>query len=88
MEVWGGENLEMSFRTWMCGGSLEFIPCSNVGHVFRDGHPYNMTGEKGADDVHGRNSMRLAEAWMDDYKRLYYLFRTDLVVQFFFTIFL
>lgn len=29
-------------------------------------------------DVHGRNSMRLAEVWMDDYKRLYYMHRQDL----------
>jgi polypeptide N-acetylgalactosaminyltransferase len=64
MEVWGGENLELSFRTWMCGGSLEFLPCSHVGHVFRSGHPYNMTGEKAGEDVHGRNSMRMAEVWM------------------------
>lgn len=78
MEVWGGENLELSFRTWMCGGSLEFVPCSHVGHIFRPGHPYNMTGEKGLGDVHGRNSMRLAEVWMDDYKRLYYMHRRDL----------
>jgi hypothetical protein len=38
---------------------LEFVPCSHVGHIFRPGHPYNMTGEKGKGDVHGRNSMRL-----------------------------
>ena len=62
----------------MCGGSLEFVPCSRVGHIFRPGHPYNMTGEKGLTDVHGRNSMRLAEVWMDDYKRFYYMHRQDL----------
>ena len=64
----------------MCGGSLEFVPCSRVGHIFRPGHPYNMTGAKGKGDVHGRNSMRLAEVWMDDYKRFYYMHRHDLKV--------
>ena len=34
----------------------------------------------GKGDVHGRNSLRLAEVWMDDYKRLYYLHRPDLRV--------
>ncbi|CAJ0600292.1 unnamed protein product [Cylicocyclus nassatus] len=78
MDIWGGENLEISFRTWMCGGSIEFIPCSHVGHIFRAGHPYNMTGRGGNKDVHGTNSKRLAEVWMDEYKRLYYLHRHDL----------
>uniref|UniRef100_A0A914XRQ0 Polypeptide N-acetylgalactosaminyltransferase n=1 Tax=Plectus sambesii TaxID=2011161 RepID=A0A914XRQ0_9BILA len=77
MDIWGGENLEISFRVWMCGGSIEFLPCSHVGHIFRSGHPYNMTGPRG-EDVHGMNSRRLAEVWMDDYKRFYYVQRMGL----------
>ena len=80
MEILGAENLEISFRTWMCGGSVEFVPCSHVGHLFRSGHPYSIYGEKSKFDVHGRNAMRVAEVWMDDYKRLFYLHRPDLLV--------
>lgn len=98
-DIWGGENLELSFKvcvhclptvlvmsslhflefhfnshffvnfsrlksvmmrlqTWMCGGKLEIIPCSHVGHIFRKRSPYKW---RSGTNVLKRNSVRLAE---------------------------
>ncbi|XP_065337982.1 putative polypeptide N-acetylgalactosaminyltransferase 9 [Cloeon dipterum] len=68
-DIWGGENLELSFKTWMCGGTLEIVPCSHVGHIFRKRSPYKW---RSGVNVLKKNSIRLAEVWLDDYSKYYY----------------
>lgn len=69
MEIWGGENLEISFRIWMCGGKLLSNPCSRIGHIFRDRSPYKW---KPGVNVVQKNSIRVAEVWLDEYKNIYF----------------
>jgi len=69
MEVWGGENLELSFKVWMCGGIIEIVPCSRVGHIFRSFSPYKWRTDLKIPEY---NYIRVADTWMDDYKYLYF----------------
>lgn len=73
MRLYGGEEMEIGFRTWMCGGKIEFIPCSHVGHVFRScshvGRRSRLSYKVPGEEI-SRNKLRAAEVWMDDYKAL------------------
>lgn len=51
------------------------VPCSRVGHIFRDFHPYRFPDNK---DTHGINTARLAHVWMDDYKRFFFMYQPAL----------
>ena len=70
MKQWGAENIEISLRTWMCGGRLEILPCSRVGHVFRTEYPYEVTAES----FYG-NTNRVVEVWLnEEFREKYYKF--------------
>ncbi|XP_066485167.1 polypeptide N-acetylgalactosaminyltransferase 15 [Tiliqua scincoides] len=68
MSLWGAENLELSIKAWLCGGSVEILPCSRVGHVYRTGIPYNFPDVEAIE----RNKIRIAETWLDSFKDLFY----------------
>lgn len=58
-------------QIWQCGGSLEIVTCSHVGHVFRKATPYTFPG--GTGHVINKNNRRLAEVWMDEFKDFFYI---------------
>jgi len=68
MGYWGTENIEMSIRLWTCGGRIEMIPCSHVGHIFLDA----SRAPKYVKESGVKNQIRFAEVWMDDYKNIFY----------------
>lgn len=49
---------------WTCGGSIEVVPCSKIGHIERRHKPYM----RDLSITMKRNALRVAEVWMDDYK--------------------
>lgn len=66
-DIYGIENIELSMKSWICGGKMVTVPCSRVAHIQKTGHPYLIQTKK---DVVRANSLRLAEVWMDEYKQI------------------
>ncbi|XP_075266447.1 N-acetylgalactosaminyltransferase 7-like [Convolutriloba macropyga] len=88
LEIWGAEQYEISFKAWMCGGEVLFVPCSRVGHIYRTYVPgyraYDPAPGPTAPGTEGAswgdlNHMRVAEVWMDEYKEDFYISRPNLV---------
>ncbi|XP_036371949.1 polypeptide N-acetylgalactosaminyltransferase 15-like [Megalops cyprinoides] len=68
MGLWGAENIELSIRVWLCGGVMEVVPCSRMGHLERS----HLTHTLPDDDTVEKNKIRVAETWMDAYKQIFY----------------
>lgn len=79
MHIWGGENLEMSFRLWQCGGRVEIAPCSHIGHIFRKSSPYSFPS--GMAETLSANLARVALVWMDEWGDFFFKFNPKVKVQ-------
>ena len=60
---------------WQCGGSIEWVPCSRVGHVYRAFMPYTFgkLAEQKKGPLITNNYKRVIEVWFDEkYKEYFY----------------
>ncbi|XP_022331060.2 polypeptide N-acetylgalactosaminyltransferase 2-like [Crassostrea virginica] len=72
LENWGAAGLELSLKFWMCGGTVEIIPCSHVS-IIKKRKP--RTTQKISPNSIVRDLRRVAEVWLDGYKRYFYVSR-------------
>lgn len=71
MRGWGGENLDQSLRTWLCGGEILRAKSSRIAHMWRvpedqrtSAHYKRVTGGV-------NNIARVAAAWFDKFADKY-----------------
>lgn len=66
---WGGDHVEKSMKVWRCGGHIEIVPCSRVGHLFRDPshRPYDVVVQQVV-----KNYGRIANIWFDNHMDSFY----------------
>ncbi|XP_047732484.1 polypeptide N-acetylgalactosaminyltransferase 15 isoform X1 [Prionailurus viverrinus] len=68
MSLRGGENLELSLKAWLCGGSVEILPCSRVGHIYQNQEAQSPRDQEAT----LRNKVRIAETWLGSFKETFY----------------
>lgn len=61
---------------WSCGGSMEVVPCSRVAHLDHHHPPYQFPDQ----ELLQRNKIRIADTWMDAYRKIFY--RRDTLAHF------
>eukprot|EP00928_Gymnodinium_smaydae_P072736 TRINITY_DN56039_c0_g1_i1.p1 TRINITY_DN56039_c0_g1~~TRINITY_DN56039_c0_g1_i1.p1 ORF type:complete len:606 (-),score=64.37 TRINITY_DN56039_c0_g1_i1:75-1892(-) len=70
MRGWGGENVDQSLRTWLCGGEILRARSSRIAHMFRV--PEDKRTEAHYKRISGTNNIaRVAAGWFDEFRKKY-----------------
>ena len=67
MDTLVSENLELSFRAWLCADGIQVVPCSFITHLFTQYFKHNHRYSGGI-----KESQRTADIWLDKYRHYYY----------------
>uniref|UniRef100_A0A5F8GGF4 Polypeptide N-acetylgalactosaminyltransferase n=1 Tax=Monodelphis domestica TaxID=13616 RepID=A0A5F8GGF4_MONDO len=65
LQIWGGENFEISYKIWQCGGKLLFGWQGNPPPIYLGSSPTL------------KNYIRVVEVWWDGYKDYFYASRPE-----------
>lgn len=63
-----GISFVLSWQAWLCGGSVEILPCSRVGHIYQN-QEANSPPDREATLL---NKVRIAETWLGSFKETFY----------------
>ncbi|ELU12739.1 hypothetical protein CAPTEDRAFT_101883 [Capitella teleta] len=77
MKAWGGENIDLALRVWRCGGRVLNIPCSHAAHLEQSGQREYRNNQDWS-SLMEYNYKRIAEVWLDEYKKYFYYYRPEL----------
>eukprot|EP00439_Symbiodinium_sp_Y106_P047573 s3723_g6.t1 len=70
MVGWGGENLDQSLRSWLCGGEIMMAQDSFVAHMWRSSRDTRTKAHyKVQPGAAARNRLRAAVAWFGDFSQ-------------------
>jgi len=70
MRGWGGENIDQSMRTWLCGGEMKMAVGSEVAHMWRiASEPKTQKKYSVPPGSRNKNIMRAVTAWFGDFGR-------------------
>lgn len=68
LELCSGVYFLLLWQAWLCGGSVEILPCSRVGHIYQNQEAQSPFDQEAT----LRNKVRIAETWLGSFKETFY----------------